>query len=496
MAVEKGVSRAPCYVFELSTDLILSVFDFLDVASHFDFACTCKRLYQASSRIRKRHENAYRKYSVISDLHPATVPTLLRSAFGHSDPIPAWHVRSFEIWRDRKNWSEWKPLSFDTPIGQDTETEAISWTYNYRELDDYLQTVESWDDENVIPHQAQVQTEQGYDGFLKALLIAKCPRLKVVKFVASCKFDEHEATSCFSWLKGFITASVEEYQPWLPGIETLQRVAVCPLSDTWMDQDCRIRNQWWPLLQLPHIDYLYVNNPHVFPGREEYLRPDPYTSSLKHLFFDNLHFGRQSPIKNALIGVPETLISAAFRMAVWSRWEPSLELIQHVTMHHGTTLQSLMLYGPHWIDEHAMPSWICGPENLEDFQNLRHVCISIDEIWESALQRQGDTALTPPTDAYSEAREIHAPYYEEDLPVAFPKSMETLTLWGNREDDFDGPRALIGLGKGLAKLIECGSLRKSESSLPRRNRAKLQGSTQQRSLGLSHCRRSRQEPEC
>ena len=103
-------------ITDLSTELIYLIFEFVPPESHLDFACTCKRIADCSSNILRRHQDAYSKYRVASDISPTTMPTLLRSIFGRADPILAWHVRSIEIWDDRMKWSDWKDVRFDQDL--------------------------------------------------------------------------------------------------------------------------------------------------------------------------------------------------------------------------------------------------------------------------------------------------------------------------------------------------------------------------------------------
>lgn len=102
-------------IVDLSTEVLCLIINQLPLSSHFDFACTCRRLAAASQYILPRHQEAATKYRIACDLDPTTVLFLLRSAFG-GDPLPAWHVRSFEVWRDRTTWAEWIPYSLFNPI--------------------------------------------------------------------------------------------------------------------------------------------------------------------------------------------------------------------------------------------------------------------------------------------------------------------------------------------------------------------------------------------
>jgi hypothetical protein len=93
------MESTPPALFKLSADLIWNIFDELPLEVHFRFASICKHIAERSEVVLQRHQSAYSRYKVASDLDPATVPALLRSACGLGDPILAWsaflaHVHS------------------------------------------------------------------------------------------------------------------------------------------------------------------------------------------------------------------------------------------------------------------------------------------------------------------------------------------------------------------------------------------------------------------
>ncbi|KAJ4361060.1 uncharacterized protein N0V89_001629 [Didymosphaeria variabile] len=183
-------AKPPCSIQDLSTELVLMVLEYLPFESHFDFACTCRRLAVASRGVLERHQDAYSKYRVASDLDPATVPLLLRSAFGRGDPIPAWHVRSFEIWRDRASWGEWQMYSLTTPLVCGSECGPSRLRVSNEEAGRYLKWFEGQLSEELdegVVEELLEQVGSGRDGILKALLFAKCERLGDLKFVTRCQ---------------------------------------------------------------------------------------------------------------------------------------------------------------------------------------------------------------------------------------------------------------------------------------------------------------------
>ena len=201
-------------IIDLPTDIVCMVLDRLPLSSHFHFACTCKSLAAASAYILQRHQEAYNKFRVVSDRDPTTVPLLLQSAFG-KDPITAWHVRSFEVWRDRTSWDEWETYSLYTPIsfgldGGVSDLDVLEFKPLLERVGDYLDWYEeecSYGDVKQV--KAFTQIESGHDGVLKALLFAKLPRLRDLKLVT-----RSQATgSTLSWLKTLIAASKGVHSP-------------------------------------------------------------------------------------------------------------------------------------------------------------------------------------------------------------------------------------------------------------------------------------------
>lgn len=197
-------------VTDLPPEILHLVLDHLPLSSHFSFASACKTFTLVFHSVLQRHQDAHRKYRVASDRDPSTVLLLLRSAF-EGDPIPAWHVRSFEIWRDRSEWGDWVCYTLDeAPPGggkgvvDDVEILGFQGTLSrvgryIDQLGDYLRGSAKREKRE----KALGQVEYGHDGVLKALLVAALPRLADLKFVT-----RSQATgSTLSWLKVLIAAS-------------------------------------------------------------------------------------------------------------------------------------------------------------------------------------------------------------------------------------------------------------------------------------------------
>ncbi|KAL5379503.1 hypothetical protein DPSP01_008380 [Paraphaeosphaeria sporulosa] len=204
-------------IFKHSTDLMWRIFDELQFEDHFQFAYVCKQIAERSAIVIQRRRDGYRKYRVASDLDPATVPALLRSACGIGNPIPAWHVRSIEVWCDRYSFDEWKVFAFKGPNDERPTAQSSRPDQTTRELEAYSEKL----DEYVLCEDVMSKTliNAGEDGGLEALLIATLPRLDGVKFVTL----QHEHGSTLYRLDRIISGGLEIKGVWVEGFQTLQR---------------------------------------------------------------------------------------------------------------------------------------------------------------------------------------------------------------------------------------------------------------------------------
>jgi hypothetical protein len=391
------IKEDACFITNLATELIQHIIDFVPPASHLDLARTCKQIFACSSEVLKRHHDAHIRYGVSSDLDPVSIPTLLRSAFGYGDPVLAYHVRALEIWYDRTSWQEWKTLDLQTPLDEDMETEPMAWDYMYGEIDDYLACLEHGPDAIANLDNAREQLKNGCDGFLKTLLLAHCPRLQDVKFVMPGFLDEASASP--SWLTILIDSSYtnnnEHNTPWPPGLQNLCTVAVGLASDTWMDIPYNTHTNGpahqspntpllMSLLRLPSISRIYFKD-HVHSYSDE----TPYhdllpagSSSVQHIFLDNpsdlgYHFAQ------ALTQAPKALLTASFRGGD-AELDDADQVVKMLGTQQGSSLESLMFYSyGHGTRGGGIHGYRCGafrPEELNDFNVLKHLCINVQDI--------------------------------------------------------------------------------------------------------------------
>ncbi|PNP73766.1 hypothetical protein FNYG_12956 [Fusarium nygamai] len=258
-------------LLNLPTELITRIIDLADPSTQLNLACVCTHLFKCAKRILDHHQEAHRKFSVISDLDPSTIPTLLRSASGITSPIDAWHVRHIELWGSRWNWTEWRPWSLRKTAEQAgvpgqrrrhvfSKAPRLEWVIPRWELSHYLKIMQ---EEMGLPEDlvdlARVEFDRGCDSVMQMLLIVLCPRLESLKFMYN-RHDKVESRRGLHWLT-FVMGKSWIDSSWPPGLQSLQDVAVGLTSKTCLDDD--IVYLWYPrsyfrgLMKLPNIRSLY-----------------------------------------------------------------------------------------------------------------------------------------------------------------------------------------------------------------------------------------------
>ena len=442
-----------CFITSLSTELIYHIIDFVPPESHLDFACTCKRLAECSSKVLKRHQEAYSRYRVSSDILPTTIPTLLRSVFARADPILAWHVRSLEIWYDRTSWLDWKPLDFDQQLhGEDMDLDSVLWQWGDDELSEYLGDIENQFDALVdsgdedARTDAREQFEDGVDGFLKMLLIAYCPRLQDVKFIT----QEHRDKSTLGWLRRIIQGCILCGSHWPPGLSNIHEVAVGVESDTWMSQEQpegqdpvnRSMETFSTLLRLPRIQSMYYNDirHEGWNDDTEYdsrtLMP-PRSSTVKHIFLDDCS-DIPYRFRCALFQAPQALETFTLRAGDYGdRMDDADALVSGICSVQSKSLHTLMFYGPYTLAQiHGYRCCVYRNEELDTADNLKTVAIHVSDVeLDSCYHLADETNQQEDKMAYEEQRRWFVKWF---CQTAFPNTIERLIFWGEPSDCYLG----------------------------------------------------------
>ncbi|KAH7165334.1 hypothetical protein EDB81DRAFT_778995 [Dactylonectria macrodidyma] len=442
-------------ITRLSTELIIHIINYLDLGSHVDFALTCKFIANCSHDVLQRHQDAHLKYKNLSDISPETVPTLLESVLELRDPIPIWHVRSFDIWGTRQSWAHWRPLnlrgSFDKTVA------PLRWDYSEDRVDTYIGRLRYRMTDDQL-ERARHELRHGHDGFLKMRLISLCPRLRDLKII-NCSM---RAKKSLQWLSEAIKWH-RTRETWPPGFWSLRNVAVgvpwpdTPLSISGTEE--YLAEFEYPayaltsILKLPNIDSVYFSGCRELevsgyddPGDLNLDYDDetpvkelvatynlmPGCSSVKHLFL--AHFGGvRTNFGKMICEAPRELISMSFRHVSYF---DDIDDIMVDSL--GESLDSLMFYnGRAWT---ALRRSSYPPEDIKSAP--RYLSMDINEVAKCACRRKGGGALD------------HDSFVQYFIAEAFSTRLEVLILWGSmweqqlengRESDFldDAVTALI-----------------------------------------------------
>lgn len=460
------------------------VMDHLPFPTQFSLACTCRRLMLSSQSVLKRHQESHAKYRAASDLSPYTVPLLLRSAFGQGDPIPAWHVRSFEVWRDRTEWSTWHDFELHTPMVSEEDSKPKKQRVTTEDARRYLYWFEEQlgiDLELKVLEELLGYVEGGHDGVLKALLFAKLERLEDLKFVTRSQ----AGGSCLTSLRVLMAECIKRGPTdisWPPGFCSIRKIAVGVRSGTWMD-DNREEEQcsflFSHLLRIPSLDSICFKGLRAWSDgwsmeyneEEEECGYDILPkggSSVKHIFLHGCAgiFGED---QDALWSAPRQLLSMSVRFDGPDDFDGSTGKANAFASLQKHSLESLMWYGftSGWggyprniLGDHCA---IMDNEEFDHFKILpamKHMSICMSDIalcMEHALvyNRLRFKSRDEPDDVDEDGdiylADDHDEFVVRRFATMFPSTIETLVLWDHADEHLT---KLVE--RGFVKMIHSG----------------------------------------
>ncbi|KAF2025589.1 hypothetical protein EK21DRAFT_76061 [Setomelanomma holmii] len=451
-----------CSIQDLSAELVLMIMDYLPFQSHLDLACTCKRLTIASQGVIERHQDSYSKYRVASDLDPSTVPLLLRSASGHGDPIPAWHVRSFEVWKDRTTWSEWQTFDLHTPLIAGRDSKPSPFRVSKEDARRYLYWLEEQLGEDLdfeLVQELLTQVESGHDGVLKALLFAKLSRLEDLKIVTRSQ----EAGSSLTSLRILISKySTTATAPWPMGFCSIQKVAVGVTSGTWMDDNRDEEPSTFLfscLLRLPSLNSIYFNKLRAYmdcddmgSDQEEeecnYEMLPKGCSSVKHIFLHGCS-GSLGEEEDDLWKAPRELLTVSLRHDGPEEFDGSTGTANALARVQKDSLQSLMWYGytGHYGSRNIIGDH-CAILDNEEFDRYKRL--------PAMKQMSASVYDIDLCNIYDE--DDHDEFIVRRVATMFPRTMETLVLWDHPDESL-APL----LERGIIKMIQGGQYKNLKS---------------------------------
>ncbi|OHE93651.1 hypothetical protein CORC01_11054 [Colletotrichum orchidophilum] len=445
MASEQEPVEGKDFLTLLPIELLVNIIEHIDVASHLNFACTCKKIAECSAVILQRHREAHDQYGVVSDLQPLTIPTLLHNAVVRKDPFVAWHVRSLEIWGPRKSWSHWRPFMLQPPNRFDTGAPPLAWSFGNEERAEYIRLlgdVLHLADDDIS--RAMKQLDEGNDGILKVLFTALCPRLRNVKYVWCSEGNEDDS---LEWLASTIEIS-RFLESWAPGLRSLRDVSIGVSSGTWLDRDNQAHHDprlLASLLQLPSIDSIYF---HGF--YEDGSVQDPSRglsrgcSTLQHLFIDGAE-DMSEEYRVALLDAPRSLKTLRLRGNVrrdQGYWYDIEKFLLNALNAQSASLESLMVHeawGMRSTRESSRPLYPLHLIEPNTLPHLRHVWLENADL----VQQASNYDLYTVPELWQTPSEAALAWVLSRLPT----SMEVLLL-GNSTEQSD-PRMTEDLLIGL-----------------------------------------------
>jgi hypothetical protein len=255
-------------LLSLSNELITGITEILHPSTIVNFALTCHRLYECASGSLALHRSRQKELRAHHDRNPTNIIDLARMA--NTSPELLWYVRILEFYGSRSSWEDWKTYSdyesvkdepkFDLSSSGDeqlAELDLESLFQNFS-LDQYMQD-------------SMERTRKGDDEPLKALLIASCPNIEKITWVAHEPNDDSQP---FSILCDLISA----HQPlpqtiWVPGLRSLRSISLGTCIEHVHPRDNLHPNvpDFCRLLLLPNLKSLRINVAGFGDSELEYL---------------------------------------------------------------------------------------------------------------------------------------------------------------------------------------------------------------------------------
>lgn len=139
------MERQSCQLPRFSPELIFMIVGYNDPPDILALSLTCSDLYHRCRSLLVKHQDAYNKYRITSDLSPETAVDLLKDT--PTAEINRYHVRELEFWGSRLTWQDWRP--WDPALSDNyqlAEEEPSRSAWDTREVEEYTQkALRLWD---------------------------------------------------------------------------------------------------------------------------------------------------------------------------------------------------------------------------------------------------------------------------------------------------------------------------------------------------------------
>ena len=266
-------------------EILCRISHFVHHQTIIDWACTCKVLSRCSLKALK----AQSELRLVHDLHPITIPSLLRDAA--FDPEVLCYVRSLDFWRQRETFGQWKSPQFNkrNPYHKKTE-KSRNWPGKHHD-DSYLDGI-FYDDEELKRYRRifskflhleeplvdkwMKALQSGSDEPLKLLLMVTSPMLTQLTIVKDDRWNSEGKRYPFTILADVLQALAPlPYPEWLC-FQHLKRVSFGYSTEPRYAEDDSFHNSTLiaPLFLLPAIETIQFNR--IYIDEADDLDSNPY----------------------------------------------------------------------------------------------------------------------------------------------------------------------------------------------------------------------------
>jgi len=310
-------------LLSLSNELIATIAEMVHPSSIVNFALTCHRLHDCASNSLTLHCSRRWALKARHDRHPMNILNLLRDA--STSPDILWYVRVLEFYGGRSKWEEWKTY-MDYKCMKDEPKVNLSSSgpeiYSDVDFEDFLKE----DGLQTIKEESMERIRNGDDEPLKTILIASCPTIQKVTWVAHIPSLDDQP---YSLLCNLISAC----QPlnrslWPPGLLSLRSISLGACTDHVHPHDNLHPNLtgFCRLFLLPNLKSLRVNVSGYGDSDLEYLNTQvpARSSSVEEITINICDFD-----KATLVAILERCRSLKSYLEIFlGPWENIMEDIQ------------------------------------------------------------------------------------------------------------------------------------------------------------------------
>lgn len=310
-------------LLSLSNELIATIAELVHPSTIVNFALTCHRVFDCASGTLPFHRERQQLLRAHHDRHPIDIINLLRMA--STSPDLLWYIRVLEFYGSRSTWEEWKTYNDYKRMRDEPRANLTSsgpTLVSDLDLESYSQKnrLKSFTQDNMK------RIEKGDDQPLKTILIASCPSLEKVTWVAHVPDQENQP---YSLLCDLISACQPlPHSLWPRGLLSLRSISLGACTEHVHPHDnlhpdladfCR-------LLLLPNLKSLRLNVAGYGDSDLEYLNAHvpARSSSVEDITINLCEFSQTT-----IIAILERLRSLKSYLEIYlGHWNNILEDIQ------------------------------------------------------------------------------------------------------------------------------------------------------------------------